>query len=560
MTMAQHDLMDQRPGAAAHPLEQLRDLVQGLQDLVGMDAHSLSSTELGEGIGLVEQATRRLAHIESSLVGAVEASGTWSLGGHRTLSTWLRSQTAASKAATAVTVRNSRGLRHHLPHAAKALAAGRIGADHVSVLTKHVLSNPRLVDLVADPEIETMLVTYAEQHDASNFDIIVRRWATQADPAAADRAWQDPTRREHLAISPTLGGWHLVGWLDEASGQVVRTAMDAIAETQRQAGDGLTIAERRAGALVTASHKMLTDGSVTPNARIRPHITITATIQTIKALIDASEHPLTGPDASNGDDTCGGDTHGGATSGPGGNCFGTGGPFSESGGPGHCSSGHGGPESGHGGADSAPEQPALPDLSTWTPGDDHRIGTGLDYQVLQGVEPATFSDRTPLSPKMLARYLCDSEWARVIFGPESTVLDVGRAQRIHPANMVRAVIARDQHCQFPGCQSPPEYGEIHHALQWFKNTGPTDIEHGILLCYHHHTYVHKRDITIASVGGEWIFTRPNGDHITARASQAWPPNAPPNASPNENPLGQDDPGDSSAHNDVSDGSNLPPED
>src|SRR5699024_1356502 len=108
---------------------------------------------------------------------------------------------------------------------------------------------------------------------------------TQADPAAADRAWQDPTVREHLAISPTLGGWHLTGWLDQASGQVVRTAIDAIAASQRQAGDGLTIAERRAAALVTASHTILTSGEVTPNARIRPHVTITATLQTSKAVI-----------------------------------------------------------------------------------------------------------------------------------------------------------------------------------------------------------------------------------------------------------------------------------
>jgi hypothetical protein len=527
--MAQHDLIDQRPGAAGHPLEQLRNLVHALEDLTVLDAHALSSAELTEGIELVEQATRRLEHVNSSLVGAVESSGTWSLDGHRTLATWLRARTAGSRAHLAVTVRNSRALRHHLPHTATALAAGRIGADHVSVLTKHVLSNPRLVDLVADPQIETMLLTHAEQHDASNFDVIIRRWATQADPAAADQAWQDPTRREHLAISPTLGGWHLVGWLDEPSGHLVRTAMDAIASSQRHAGDGLTIAERRAAALVTASHKVLTDGSVTPNARIRPHITITATLKTITTLIDASQHPLTGPnthaDTASGQDLSG---HSG-----------------DSLGHGDTGTGHGDTGSEHSGVAGPGDidacgQAALPDLSDWAPGDDHQIGTGLDHTLLEGIEPATFSDQSPLSPKMLARFLCDSEWARVIFGPESTVLDIGRAQRIHPANMVRGVIARDQHCQFPGCQSPPEFGEIHHALQWFKHTGPTDVEHGILLCYHHHTYVHKRDITITHTRGRWTFTRPDGEQILAQPTRGWP---------REN----------SAHNDVTDGSNLPPD-
>ncbi|MGO1562744.1 MAG: hypothetical protein ACTHW7_13080, partial [Actinomycetaceae bacterium] len=102
--MAQHDLLPEHADAAGHPLEQLRDLVHTLEDVAGLDAHALTSTELTEGIDLVEQATRRLAHVQASLVGAVEASGTWSLDGHRTLATWLRSQTAASKAGTAVTV------------------------------------------------------------------------------------------------------------------------------------------------------------------------------------------------------------------------------------------------------------------------------------------------------------------------------------------------------------------------------------------------------------------------------------------------------------------------
>src|SRR5699024_6955304 len=106
--------------------------------------------------------------------------------------------------------------------------------------------------------------------------------------------------------------------------------------------------------------------------------------------------------------------------------------------------------------------------------------TRLDHRHLRAIDPATFSDGTPSPPALLARLACGSQLSRIIFGPDSTVLDVGRTKRIFPANQVKAVIARDRHCQYPGCHEPPEFGEIHHSLWWAKHNGPTAVSHGIL--------------------------------------------------------------------------------
>src|SRR3546814_20765473 len=62
--------------------------------------------------------------------------------------------------------------------------------------------------------------------------------------------------------------------------------------------------------------------------------------------------------------------------------------------------------------------------------------------------------------------VCSSDLSaitRIVFGPDGAVLDVGRAQRTVTGQMRRAVIARDQHCVYPGCDQPPSRCEVHHA-------------------------------------------------------------------------------------------------
>src|SRR5699024_6295100 len=100
----------------------------------------------------------------------------------------------------------------------------------------------------------------------------------------------------------------------------------------------------------------------------------------------------------------------------------------------------------------------------WKPGDDHQISSSLNHELLTGVAPATLADGSPISPGLLTRLACSSLLSRVIFGPDSTVLDSGREERIFTASQTRAIIARDKHCQYPGCDEPPSRCEVHHSL------------------------------------------------------------------------------------------------
>jgi hypothetical protein len=78
-----------------------------------------------------------------------------------------------------------------------------------------------------------------------------------------------------------------------------------------------------------------------------------------------------------------------------------------------------------------------------------------------------------LTPDQIRRYACDCTISRVVFGAGSEPLDIGRATRIVPAAMRRALIARDA----PGTgavNTPAATGPIGGATPITSNIGPME--------------------------------------------------------------------------------------
>ena len=120
----------------------------------------------------------------------------------------------------------------------------------------------------------------------------------------------------------------------------------------------------------------------------------------------------------------------------------------------------------------------------------------------------------PIPDTVLARLACDSAITRVVFGPGSQVLNVGRTERTYTGHKRRAIIARDMHCQAPQCHAPPAMCEIHHTDHWARDHGDTNIATGVLLCWEHHEWVHNNTITITTNNaGRWTFTNRNGQPV-----------------------------------------------
>ncbi len=109
----------------------------------------------------------------------------------------------------------------------------------------------------------------------------------------------------------------------------------------------------------------------------------------------------------------------------------------------------------------------------------------------------------------LARYLaCDASVSRVVLGPRSEPLDVGRRTPVVPTAMRRAVVVRDRRCRFPGCDRPHTWCDAHHIVHWARG-GPTSLQNLVLLCRRHHRLVHER-FGLELVDGQPVFRRTDG--------------------------------------------------
>jgi hypothetical protein len=95
-----------------------------------------------------------------------------------------------------------------------------------------------------------------------------------------------------------------------------------------------------------------------------------------------------------------------------------------------------------------------------------------------------------ITPADISQLLCESSLSRVIIGPDSIPLDVGRATR-HPSKALRRALSiRDQGCRFPGCDRRASWCHSHHVEPWLPD-GETKLDNLVLLCSFHHHLVHK---------------------------------------------------------------------
>jgi hypothetical protein len=92
------------------------------------------------------------------------------------------------------------------------------------------------------------------------------------------------------------------------------------------------------------------------------------------------------------------------------------------------------------------------------------------------------------------RLACDGHLLP-IFTRDGQPVDVGRRTRVVSPAMRALILARDQHCRWPGCDRPGRWGQIHHVVHW-ADGGPTDGWNLLLFCDHHHDAAHDGTWTV----------------------------------------------------------------
>ena len=99
-------------------------------------------------------------------------------------------------------------------------------------------------------------------------------------------------------------------------------------------------------------------------------------------------------------------------------------------------------------------------------------------------------DGIPLTPGVIGRVLCDCGIHRVVTDGASTILDYGRTTRTIPAPLFNALVIRDRHCRWPGCDRQSSWCEGHHIRHW-EHGGSTDLPNLVLMCSRHHHRAHQ---------------------------------------------------------------------
>jgi hypothetical protein len=126
------------------------------------------------------------------------------------------------------------------------------------------------------------------------------------------------------------------------------------------------------------------------------------------------------------------------------------------------------------------------DNQTIRPGGRHRphLNVVIDEQ------GGRLVDGPRLTSTMVDSLLCDSAMHRVLMASRSAVIDYGVSTRTIAAPLWNALVVRDEHCRYPGCDRPSSWCDGHHAVPF--PDGPTSIDNLVLMCRRHHQMLHKR--------------------------------------------------------------------
>ena len=105
------------------------------------------------------------------------------------------------------------------------------------------------------------------------------------------------------------------------------------------------------------------------------------------------------------------------------------------------------------------------------------------------------------------RLACDGAITRIT-GLGELEQEITHAGRSIPPATRRALVARDHHCVFPGCDRPAPWCDGHHLVHW-ADGGPTKLDNLGLVCGTHHRKVHEEGWKLRrEKEGRWVATPP----------------------------------------------------
>jgi hypothetical protein len=93
----------------------------------------------------------------------------------------------------------------------------------------------------------------------------------------------------------------------------------------------------------------------------------------------------------------------------------------------------------------------------------------------------------------LVPYLSDADIERIIYGPESRVIDLSVRARFFRGGLRRAIGLRDRWCTHPGCTKPAEDCQVDH-MRPRSHGGATSQDNGRARCDTHNWWAWNHEL------------------------------------------------------------------
>jgi hypothetical protein len=529
------------PAAPSSPVQALAMVSAGLGYLAACDTADLGTAAQAEALAGLEQAEAQHTAARAKILSAFSAGRGFEADGHYGARPWLRAFTKVTRNAAAATAAWARRLQVH-PVIAGALAAGDLSTSWARQICDWTEQLPDDHRADADQILLAAAVGGADLHDLGALaQEMIERARTGPDRDAdsfGDRAvWLDTT----------IGGAGRVqGDLTPACAAALTVVLDALSG---KAGpeDTRTALQRRHDALEEACQRLIA-ARMLPGRDGQPvHVQVHVDLATLRGLPGGPGGPgsagAPGLEAGWNPGLGAGWSPARAAADPG-SVYLTG-------------------VDAEAAACDATLTPVVSGQIDWTALDQLTTlflkahGRGLDHH--RDPSPASSQDGragdtaeeppgiSPALQKRLRDTLLQMS-INLLSGPGglasclrvttlgepynslSQPLDIGAPTPEVPPHLRKAVIQRDQHCQFPGCAQPPSVCQVHHLIPRSKG-GPTALGNLRLTCrFHHLIAIHRWGWKLAChPDGTTTATSPDGRilHSHGPPSHGPPSHGPP---------------------------------
>ncbi|HEX9766364.1 MAG TPA: DUF222 domain-containing protein [Nitriliruptorales bacterium] len=146
----------------------------------------------------------------------------------------------------------------------------------------------------------------------------------------------------------------------------------------------------------------------------------------------------------------------------------------------------------------------------------------------------------PLPPLDVDLLAVDARWSRTLLDDQGAPTAASTVRQNVSAPVWRALVARDRHCTFPGCDAPPGWCDAAHLDRRVADGAPSRVQDLALACRPHHRQIDRLELIGQLIHGQIVWHRPHGGRYQPPNRQ--PPNRSSPDPPGPDPPGPDPPG------------------